>query len=495
MKARISALAVFAILLATCLWWLSSRGSRDLEPALEAADAGASASPAVPDTVDPISSEQGSADSDTGSTESTESRRAVAADDVQGASQAEQPITVLEVQAVDRAGHPLADISVEFLIDLPAKPRNVSEYPVKTGGGIKHRSKADVSEDGMIRILWTDSNGLASFRLLEPRLSSQRVRLSLRGSKTAAQRILEPPLASTRVSITLQACPRVEVTVLDESLRPRPGCYVDVRSWHGKNTDEAGQWRGSVLKFAKTDAAGLAVFDDLLPDEYAFCFDDPRSGTTSHELVHAELDGRYFVQLGSLSDPTKRACVSGWVIDEAGNPLPNIAVRLSIDAGPIASVRSDESGQFAYLCQAGREVELSVGGGMWDDDFEPSTLRVPFGTKDVRLRRVHQVEVISVEFVCLDATTGEVVPSKRLSGTRYRAGAPKDSASFIFVHKGRTSLIFRARDDWHVIINGRGYISQDIALADAMTHGPDGDRVVLRLQRTPRYDADIDKDQ
>jgi hypothetical protein len=311
--------------------------------------------------------------------------------------------------------------------------------------------------------------------------------LKLSSKELTGSATLKMPLVSERVVVTLQPFARVEVTLLDASGQPINGGFVDVKRTSIPVRSGAGPARTLFGNgFQKTDERGLAVFDQLEDAEFEFSSLDKRSGTALRETIRVELGRRYQIQL-RCTPRQMPVCVAGIVFDEVGKPLPKVQVRLSVDGAEQISVFSDEQGRFVQLLREGREVDLTLGGGMWDDEYEPSSLRVPFGTDDLHIHRKRVIEVISVKFDCLDATTGELIGAQRLTGVRYRAGRPQERSQFTFNAKGHTSLIFRDHADWRVIITALGYERQDVALAEQLQRGADENRLVLRFQRTADF--------
>ena len=154
------------------------------------------------------------------------------------------------------------------------------------------------------------------------------------------------------------------------------------------------------------------------------------------------------------------------------------------------SVVSNRSGEFSYKCAKGSYVEVRAGDGLWDDDFSPRLQRVPFGTEDFRVRRVRKLVWTPLELVILDATTDLPVSPERLSGRRYRMVAPQVSMDFPIQNKERTVVLLKDHDDWHLVLEAVGYVSEDIALSGLTTLTSAGSTLVVKLQRSADYTYD-----
>ena len=108
----------------------------------------------------------------------------------------------------------------------------------------------------------------------------------------------------------------------------------------------------------------------------------------------------------------------------------------------------------------------------------------------MQVRRVRKVDWTPLELVILDATTGLPVKPERLSGRRYRAISPQTSTDFVIQREGHASLLLKGHDDWHLVLEGVGYVRQDIALAGSVTLSAAGSTLEVKLQRSADYADD-----
>ncbi|MEO6710256.1 MAG: hypothetical protein ABI054_10720 [Planctomycetota bacterium] len=393
-------------------------------------------------------------------------------------------LAVIEVIAQDEQGQPLGQVQVNCRLSPDAIPRIGDRLDGDRLIPFVTRNEREAgAPDRVFRLselsAWTTSDGHAEFRIQGGSKVAWPVQILLTKEKLYAKRALQPPLVSTRIVATMILRGRVEVSLFDATGRPVQGAYVDTIP--------------SMLP-VRSDERGVAVFDELVDGEYEFKWFNKAPGTTQSQSLQIEMGKRYFVELRMPTAAEVPVAVSGMVVDESGNPLPKVQLRARVDGGEPAIIHSNDAGAFSHSCAAGREVELTLGGGMWDDDYAPSSSRVPFGTKDLRFQRTRTLEVISVEFEVLDATSGEAI-KPILNGKRYRAGRPTEIAGFSFANKGNTTLLFRDHADWHVVISAFGYLPQDLTLAHALQRDRDHGKLAVRLERGPDYEPSERKDQ
>jgi len=392
--------------------------------------------------------------------------------------------TVIEVIAQDGDGRPVERANA--WIQFGTTPGLL--FPVGSlSNALRAPSALDVRQGQLPSHAQTDAAGSVRFGLLEPSLLLQQAHITVRGGKSIATATLNAPLGSTRLVMILIPCARVEVSVLTALQRPLAGAYVDIATVSELDLLPAAARTTSDHNFRVSDELGRVVFDELQEGEYEFSCRDKSTAASARQRLAVQLGSRHFLELRLAAESASRAAVAGVVVDESGAALPKIRLRVQVDAAEAVMVTSNEQGEFGYFCADGREVAVEVGGGLWEDDFEPQPLRVPFGTSNVRLRRAKQLEHICVEMTCLDGSTGEAIGGLPAAGSRYRASAPLETASFHFDAKGRRSLMFKARDDWHVTIDALGFEHEDIALAEAMLPSPNGFAVTVRLRRSPDY--------
>jgi protocatechuate 3,4-dioxygenase beta subunit len=384
---------------------------------------------------------------------------------------AESEAVVIEVFVQDGDGRPVerASVRMDFTSESLGHSSTVTHIGTSTG-----KSAVAMRQGQAPSLAHTDASGTARFSIPEASLLTQHVQLTARGDNSIATAALGLPLSSTRLVMTLIACAHVEVNVVDSLQRPLSGAYVDIAPSSGQ---------GSRV----TNELGRAVFDNLRDGEYEFSCRDKSTGASAHQRIAVRLASRHFLELRLGSEAVARIAVAGTVVDESGVALPKQRVRIQVDVEKEVALVTNEQGEFSHSCAEGAEVGLKIGSGLWEDDFEPQPLRVPFGTSDVRLRRTRQIEHFALEMICLDASTGEPIPGNWASGSRYRVTAPTDRANFNFDGKGRRSLSFKARDDWRVTINCLGYESEDLAIADAMLPSPNGFALTLRMRRAANY--------
>ncbi|HTF86992.1 MAG TPA: hypothetical protein VK843_01190, partial [Planctomycetota bacterium] len=389
-------------------------------------------------------------------------------------------------------GLPLASVEVSCRFGPDASPIVGASVPSndRQVSFVTRNPREDGVPDRVIglsgEMKWTTSDGRAEFRIqggskvawpMQIRLT--REKLASKGTVQpllVARRTIQPPLVSTRIIVTMIPCAHVEVSLFDATGQPVQDAYVD-----------ASPRMIAASRSHKSDERGLAVFDELIDGEYEFKWFNKAPGTTLSQSLQVEMGKRYFLELRMPTAAEVPVAVSGIVVDESGNPLPKVQLRVRVDGGEPAIIYSNDAGVFVHSSSAGREVEVTLGGGMWDDDYAPSSSRVPFGTKDLRFQRTRALEVISIEIEVLDATTGQAIVSRLLNGRRYRAGRPTEIAGFSFTNKGSTNLLFRDHADWHVLISCIGYLPQDLALAQALQRDRDHGKLAVRLVRGPDY--------
>jgi len=432
---------------------------------------------------------------DATSLDEASSRSAAPLDSEDAALDAQADFLVLEIAAVDARGAPVAGAQAHLDLgrvrDLPStalSPSSVRALRLAADSQEIPQSLHVPPGSLSLHVVRTDDAGLARFGIPRESASSGGLQLLLLGAESSARWSTRTLTSSTRVLMRLMPAAGAEVGVSDAAGRPKPGTYVDISDRLDADDGESATLRSSSARYQRTDELGRAHFDELAPGDYEFSCHDSSTNLTARERITLLEGQRHFIQLRLEPATALQPAVAGVVVDEHGQPLPRIQLRLRIDDGEWTSVVSNEQGEFGGIGAPGREVEIQAGGALWGDDFEPQPLRVAFGATQVRLQRARTLDWISVEIICRDESTQRPVSPARLTGTRYRAASPEDRAQFQLSSSGRTRLFFKDRDDWRVEIRAPGYLPQDAALSSAAVRGPDGLVLTLQLQRAQGFE-------
>ncbi len=399
-------------------------------------------------------------------------------------------IVVIEVLAQNSAGVPLEGVSVtfEYLPEGHAYKR-AGSFQARSGRAKLPPTSIDVESSEFAVFTWTDNLGLARFRLLKSAPKDLPARLELGWALSNKIEPLSAPLLGGRVLVTMPAGAQLGVHVTDTLGQPAAGASITA----APTGTQAFIATAGVFKSYEPQAAdsnGFAVFDDLPGGEYELFASSSNPVATARQTVKLELSERRVVELRLEPPPILELCIAGTVCDEAGEPLSMAELHVRVDGGESVSVVSNRSGEFSYQCAKGSYVEVRAGDGLWDDDFLPRLQRVPFGTEDFRVRRVRKLDWTPLELAILDATTNLAVSPERLSCRRYRAISPQVATDFSVQREGRTMLLLKQHDDWHLVLEAVGYEPQDIALSGLVTLTSADSALVIKLQRSADYTDD-----
>jgi hypothetical protein len=271
--------------------------------------------------------------------------------------------------------------------------------------------------------------------------------------------------------------------VLDVDGAALPGVTVVAAPRLDEETRAGKSYTNEGIRFERTDASGKAVIAELQPREYEVSCQAASTTATVRERVVLGADEKRALELRFQRELPPPTCIAGVVVDEQGLPLEGIRVRLRVDDSANLSAWSDKLGRFAPTYPQGREVTVTVGGEIADDDYEPNSSTVPFGTQSVRIRRVRVIPEIKVEVIFLDATTGERVLGEPLQISGFRESSREERFYFPI---GDSSFTVKDRPDWHIEVFhptrgiGRG------TFAENLTRGPTGNTLTVRVSQTVR---------
>lgn len=161
-------------------------------------------------------------------------------------------------------------------------------------------------------------------------------------------------------------------------------------------------WPGSHWASTRADALGAANLS-LPAGRYTISLDDPASTLIEKEL---ELDWGADMDLEFLF-PDAPLAIQGSVVDERDEPLAYVSMQVDrsgvlLDADTcLGQPTSGADGRFEFRMSGTGVLRVSAEWDMLGDRFEPPAVDVPFGTRDIRFRRVDsrplsrlQIEVV-----------------------------------------------------------------------------------------------------
>ncbi|MBK7877392.1 MAG: hypothetical protein IPJ77_16920 [Planctomycetes bacterium] len=325
-----------------------------------------------------------------------------------------------------------------------------------------------------------DAAGRVRFPLFGDDVYGRTLQVEAEHGGTLASDVLtiDPPLVLRPLALALHPGGVVRVRTRNDEGRPVAGVslylstHEDARSARG--------WHGA------TDAADEGLFTALRAGCYTVSALDPRTGERIERTLDLARSEQEVVDL-KLSVAGLRLGLQGQVQDEYGYPLPGVELSIVHGDGATSAVASGDKGQFEFWARPEPALLLRIGGGLADDRFEPAETEVPFGTREIVLRRAASLPERTLAFEVLERSSGEPLRSARIAlyvGDPEHADA-RELAVFD-APRGVVQAVFKLRPGLGYTVEAPGHVRVVGRIADLLRRDPA--RVEVRFPLDPGFE-------
>ena len=377
------------------------------------------------------------------------------------------PEAVLSVEVVTLGGQPAAGASVQLELQHEPRPEEFA-----------HR----------MDLLTTQADGRASFALLDLEhlraagLIARRVESAPDGRQrwlVSEHLRLELPVLPERLSLPLRLVLDEAGSLLARVTTADGEAVPDEGLWIGTGDQHLSSWCGSV---PRTDERGEALVLGLTPGEYELgLIESPGGERRRVALRRGEQSQVEFV----LPAVDTRLAAAGRVVDEAGQGLAGaqVHVRYGPRPGPgdmSGFTSTDADGRFEFRAEPSQGLTLTANRAVFGDEFEPESIELPFGSREVLFRRVRAVTREAVSFEIVDAASGE-----RLDGALVMTYRAPDLGMYSF-HRSRAGLASPLCSDHPgttLVIELAGYRRATTTRAELLAQAVDGALPRVALER------------
>lgn len=336
-----------------------------------------------------------------------------------------------------------------------------------------------------------DANGRVRFAQFGEGIfdRSFRIEAEHRGVLASDVVSLDPPIGTRPLELDLHPGGILRVHAKNDEGRP----IANLSLWVSNN--ESG--RTARGHNGDTDAHGDCLFAPLRPGCYSVNAVHPLTGETLQREIDIARGAQASVDL-RLSLANLRLGLSGAVLDEVGYPLPGISVRIQAPGESPVELTTSEGGRFEYWGRPTAGLFFSIGTGFMDDEYEPATLAVPFGTTNLGVRRVKRLETQTLAFAVVDKHSG--APVRRASIVLFHAAGVGDggtdpghalpSQKRFGAQAGVAEVTFKLRADSGFAVDAPGYVRAQgslRALCEDYAHS-----AALRVELAPGFERRIE---
>lgn len=235
-------------------------------------------------------------------------------------------------------------------------------------------------------------------------------------------------------------------------------------------------------RYEETDESGRYVFRDVFPGSYTVSAARAAGGgygpPSPLALAHGE---RAAVVLVVEREDPRRLAVGGRVVDEQGRPLGGASLVIEPQGEWPWVVLSDGAGEFEAWAEPCPAVTVRADVAPEGDTFEPSSLTVPHGTRDVLLRRRAAAQRREFEVEVRDRVTGEEL--REFTATLDRGPG---SERWSDTYAGRRAFSLRLLSDARWRVAAPDHVVRELALWPALEALEPGQR--LRVDLDPGLD-------
>lgn len=222
------------------------------------------------------------------------------------------------------------------------------------------------------------------------------------GSSMSGSLRLDPPHASRLHVLRVLEPAELSVRVLDDDGRALSGTVISLLASLG-GTDYP-------VSSGNADAEGSFRFHDLAPGSYSVHAWHQASDREAEQQIHLLPGHSGRVDL-RLAPGTIGLAAAGWVLDESGRPLADLEVSAEVvdQRGKESQVQAttDEEGGFELWARRAPWAQVEIGGRVGDDRYEPAVQLIPFGSRDLTIRRIESYPWREASVRATDAATGE----------------------------------------------------------------------------------------
>jgi hypothetical protein len=296
-----------------------------------------------------------------------------------------------------------------------------------------------------------DSSGRVRFAQFGADIFDRSIRIEAeqRGLFASDVITLDPPIGTRPLDVELHPGSVLRVHAKNDEGRP----IANLSLWVSNN--ESG--RGASGRNGDTDAHGDCMFTPLRAGCYSVNAVHPLTGETLQREIDLVRGEEASIDL-RLTLANLRLGLSGAVLDEFGQPLVGITVRVQAPGESPVELSTGDGGRFEYWGRPVPALFFSIGTGFMDDEYEPGVLAVPFGTCGLGVRRVKSLELHTLPFAAVDQRTG--APVKRATVVLYH-GDPAHalhSEQRFSAQAGVAEVSFKLRPDSGFAVDAPGYL-------------------------------------
>jgi hypothetical protein len=222
----------------------------------------------------------------------------------------------------------------------------------------------------------------------------------------------------------------------------------------------------------RTDAAGRAKFEDLLPIRVNVNVFLRKGGL--HTVSGIQLQPGEDRQLEIRLRDEGPVAITGRVVDEEGKPLRNQPIAIEFGA-ETASAQTSASGEFTFHSDAEGPFVVSANRSVSSDTFEPPLVHAQHGTRNIMFRRTAHVSLRPFSIAVFDAVTLESLGDV---ATVIDRGAGTEAWSE--TRSARSSFTERIDANTRLRIELEGYQPFALGLAAALANSePDAPLIVV----------------
>ncbi len=260
-----------------------------------------------------------------------------------------------------------------------------------------------------------------------------------------ANETIEPPLAPAKVVLVLDRGRNFSVRVVDPRGVPVAGAKVELMS-----RSDGSQ---SFALNETTDESGVAAFSKVPNGAFDLGASHESSRRLTETTIELAPDHASDVEI-VLPDSPERLAVRGVVLDENGEPLDDIDVRVESPRGGVG-LQTDSNGTFEAWMPPSDALIVEVGSTALSDVFDPPRGPVEFGTTSFVARRSRVPTRTRVRIQIVGRDTGKPIPNARIDSAARSDGVFSEERS----KDGWASLNVTDRPDACLLFSAAGYKS------------------------------------
>lgn len=374
-----------------------------------------------------------------------------------------RPTHGLVVEVVDGSGSPAPKAHVSF-------PHSIHETP----GGLPMLT----ASTGI-----TDVDGRTELQLFAPAGISAGMLFAVRENEASGVVLIESVDDVGVPRLTLLPAANVSVEVRDADGTVVVGHAVRATGTPIPRTS-LDLWTSA--RDATTDESGIAWLGPLIPGPTFVEVDHPQAGYPHREEVFPPLAPG---ETRRIRIDLPRGClelaVAGQVLDEGGRPIEGVPLR--VEELAFDEIETGAEGRFELWSHPIPTVTLTAGTGPDEAAYEPARTTVPFGTRDIALRRVAIPELRTFQIRATDIDTGRPIDALFASFDRGRG-----TERWLSGHAPREVYTRGVLPGMRVHVNARGYEGVTLDLERALgSKGSGSQTIEVALRRGLRAEVQV----